>query len=128
MYKIVFEDNTEFNGGVPKDSKWNEMPNKKIKILLYNLKDRILSLEGYREYNHIVEKCTGVGNKIDMVSKILLMGKVDDVVHIITIDFVKGKLLKNITPIGKEYNNKPIISGWKKGLKSSHPKVQTLSP
>ena len=47
MYKIYFEDGTDFIGGEPTDSKWNEMPNKTITKIEYSLLGKQIILQNY---------------------------------------------------------------------------------
>jgi len=57
IFTIIFEDNTSFEGGIDyKNTKWVEIPDKKIKSIFYNIPfGDYLYLIGYEKYHHIVE-------------------------------------------------------------------------
>ena len=55
LFKIIFEDNTEFLGGTLSDSKWDQIPtDKRIQTLCYYLPEKTIKLQGYDRYYHQV--------------------------------------------------------------------------
>lgn len=121
MYKIIFEDGSNFEGGTIHDSKWNDMPTNKIKRLEYYLFAKTIILENYEEYNHIIEYSHIMSINQTFVSKIILMGKCSEEIHSIIIDISKKSVSLQKSLIGQEYNNKPT-SGWKVGILDLTPK------
>lgn len=56
LYQIVFEDNTTFSGGTLENTKWKEIPNKKIRSIFYSLPTNdMLCLTGFERIYHYVE-------------------------------------------------------------------------
>lgn len=113
MYKIIFDDNTEFLGGDLKNSLWNEMPDKFIKEFQYYLNGKTLYLSGYDAYNHEIEKIVLMNDKKIICNSIILSAKEKDKVLRIIIDIRTGY----ISTKWKDFNTLNI-SGWKKGLYS----------
>jgi len=111
MYKIIFEDNTEFEGGNLENSLWNEIPNKPIKELKYYLENKTLRLIEYDFYNHEIEKIVLMNDKKIICNSIILSAKKGNNVLRIIID-IKTQL------VGTKWvkSNKLNISGWKLGL------------
>jgi len=118
MYKIIFEDNTIFNGGHPGDSKWNDMPNKKIKKLEYNIGKYIIVLENFEAYNHIIEYSYTLSKNNSNIIRILIIGKFDKIFYSIIIDIKNKKIfLKKSRQIEK-------YTGWKMGEKGIKPIIK----
>jgi hypothetical protein len=131
-YVITFEDGSTFDGGNPQDSRWDEIPNKLIASLEYSLTPFMkYKFSGFVAYNHLVERVRGVGNSVDIISKVVIMGMVDNRVYEILLDRTGG-VYQVVTAIGKEYspesklvdgkfggwvNAKPVTVGWKNGVK-----------
>jgi hypothetical protein len=115
MYIIYFEDGDIFKGGNPNNSKWNEIPNKTIKKIQYILMGKTVYLENYNKYNHIVERYNLLNKKTSGISKVLLMGEKAGVVKRFVFDLLHNCFYEDITEVGKEYNNNPVL-GWKKGV------------
>lgn len=125
MYKIIFEDDSNFEGNSFEGS-WNKIPDKKIKKIEYKIGNKTLIFEGFEQYNHVVKLGFGINNnKIAGVLAIYLLGKNRNKVHRRILNFVENKLEKNIVKWGKEYNNKPHV-GWKKGLISETPSIKEV--
>jgi hypothetical protein len=123
MYKVIFEDDEVFES-CSEDSKWNEMPEKKIKKLIYSFgKDNII-FEGFEAYNHLIEKVQFImGRSGNITTKVILMGKYKEEIHQLVIDLHKEKVYKLITPVNKEYMEKTTI-GWKEGVSSQKPTIK----
>ena len=114
MYKIIFTDKTEFLGGDIHNSKWNEIPDKPIKQLDYTFNDKIIFLKNFEAYNHIIEK-VGFFSGTSINTKIMLMGKREQEVNIVTIDLKTNQITESLAIFGQEYYSKPT-TGWKKGI------------
>lgn len=115
MYTIIFEDKTEFHGGEPSNSKWNEIPDKPIAELLYNFSGKKIYLKNYESYNHLTKYAFHVESKQQIIVAVIIMVKELGVVKRITFDLINQQLITDVVPYGNEYNNKPA-SGWKAGL------------
>jgi hypothetical protein len=116
MYIVIFEDYTQFIGGDPNNSRWNEMPNKRIRELVYKLGDYSISLSGFSEYNHLVERVSFLNKRTKKISKVIIMGHQNFKVYKFIIDLLKSEVNQEETLFGKEYNN-ASTTGWKKGIK-----------
>ena len=58
LFQVVFEDNSTFDGGDYQNTKWAEIPHKKIRSLFYLLPTGdYLGLGGYERFYHFIE-CT----------------------------------------------------------------------
>ena len=60
IFNIIFDDNSKFIGGDSYfDTKWNQIPNKKIRTLFYKMPSGdFLGFRKYEKYYHIVEATT----------------------------------------------------------------------
>lgn len=152
MYIVTFEDGTTFEGGEPVNSRWDDLPNKPIKSLLYMVTPVInhqaqtpikYSFTDFEEYNHCVERVRGVNNSIDRIDKVIVMGRVKARVYQVVFDLKEGNVYQLVTVWGEEYspqvrmldgefagwlNGKPL-TGWKFGLLNTGypgPKLQRL--
>ena len=122
-YKIQFIDDTWFSGGdYRKDSKWNEIPDKKIKQLVYIVGRKKITLSGFKAYNHIIEKTRLILKGREMITKVMIMALYKDTVYRLIFDLNKRKFSQDLIKLGREYNEKPT-TGWKKGTDNTKPKV-----
>lgn len=122
MYKITFQNEVrEFVERDLLNSHWNEMPNKPIKKLEYQIGDKTIILENYHAYNHLVERTQFI-NRDGMKLKLFLMAKKDNNVLILIYDLSKNKLSYDAKEFGKEYYGKPT-TGWKEGIIGEKPKT-----
>ena len=109
---VTYEDNTTFSGD-PLNSDWIKIDESKKIIKLDYLLDKILiSMEGYKQYNHLLE-CVGLGGK--GIQRILLMGRTNAETEIIVLDLKQNKVYKDFKPCYREYGNQ-ILNGWQEGL------------
>lgn len=114
MYKIFLTEG-EFSGKST-DGSWKKAPDVPIvKMEYYYTMTRKLVLQGYKEYNHLVEKMAIVGTNETILSKIFVMGRTETETHIFTIDLRSRRVSSSVVPIGQEYNGQ-VISGWKPGV------------
>jgi hypothetical protein len=101
LFQIVFEDNSTFNGGDYKQTKWSEIPNKKIRTLFYLLPTGdYLGLGGYEQFYHMVE-CTedlsGENKGLKNLEFDYIIGQKKDYTTIYQIDLKTGCInLKNV--------------------------------
>jgi|SRR3972149_5807686 len=108
---IEYTDGTQFQGN-PLESDWVKIDaSKSIKKLTYTFGNSGVILEGYSEYNHLLE-CVALGQK--GITAILLMGRMEDKTEIIIFDLKRNQLYKKITTKYEEYGNQ-ILNGWQKG-------------
>jgi len=115
MFKLTYEDGSDFNGKSI-DGSWNKAPNGKLSKLEYQYTySKRLLLQGYKEYNHLVEKIAVIGKKEPIISRIFIMGRGEAYTDIFIIDLRTRNVTKTQSPIGQEYNGQ-VINGWKEGL------------
>lgn len=113
MYNILFSDQSTFQGGTLKNSRWTWIPDKPISEWTYTLFEKPIVLKGYEAYNHLLEKVNVFGS--EKVLKVILMGKKGNNVDCIEIDLQNSKISKTVKEFGSEYLNKPTL-GWKIGV------------
>jgi hypothetical protein len=123
MYTIIFKDRTEFHGGEPSESRWNEIPDKPIAELYYDLAGKKIYLKNYEAYNHLTKYAFHVDSQQQIVVAVIIMGLDNKKVKRFIFDFIQKKLIVDEVPINQEYNNKPA-SRWKAGLKNYLPENQ----
>jgi hypothetical protein len=136
LYRIIYDDNTSFNGGTLEDSKWNYI-DKRIKRIEYFLEKRMIVLENYESYNQLIERSfTIFGGKTPNLRHFYMMGRKGNKVQIIRYNVAKKQTIDYISDFGNEYNKKMIYNsqskiirwvdgqpstGWKEGLINLEP-------
>jgi hypothetical protein len=121
MYTVTFEDNTKFKGGPITDTKWNDMPNKKIQSIVYKLnKGKRVVISGFDAYNQIIEKVKFANRASnERITKVILMARKDKETYQLIFNFRLNKIEQKKTMAGFEYMNKPVL-GWKTGSASDN--------
>jgi hypothetical protein len=130
MYEVTFTDGTIFKGGQPSNSLWDQMPDKPIRSILYSLTPFLeYKFSGFDSYNHTVERVRGVNTTLEIINKVIIMGRTQNRVYEIMMD-AKGGVYQLVVENGKEYspvskledgkfkgwvNGKPL-SGWRHGV------------
>ena len=110
-FKILYTDGSEVEGDSFKGD-WKKLKvTKQIAKLQYVLGNSCITMEGFKEYNHLKE-CVGL--QVKGYSKIILMGRTKDNSVLIIFDLLKNKIYKIEKPYGEEYGNQ-ILAGWQKG-------------
>jgi len=125
MYKIIHSDNTIFkcdNG--PENSLWNNIESKPIISLEYSLFNRTYKFERFEKYNHVILGGNGVGNRINGILAIFVMGLYKGRVHRIIYNYLDKKIYKSIVDWEFAFRGYPYLVGWKKGVISN--KIPTL--
>lgn len=109
---VYYEDGTQFSGN-PLKHDWYKIDEtlKIIKFEYFFGKIGIV-MEGFRQYNHLLEYHELGGKKL---RRILLMGRTHDQTDIIVLDLKFNKVYKEVKPIYREYG-KQILNGWQKGM------------
>lgn len=120
LFKVEFEDNSNWNGGDFINSKWNEMPNKNIKSIEYTFLNKKIKLEGYNSYNNIIERAFFMGKDKTRISKLMILAEKDNNIIKFIYDFCKREFYIEQIEKDKEYNGKPV-SGWKAGINLDKP-------
>jgi len=127
LYLVIFKDNTSFEGGNIYDTKWNQIPNKKIKRIIYSLSDgNYLTLSNYDKYYHYVEalnNITGADKGQIKLQHACIMGLKDNKITCYTIILSKENKTDSIYKFGdiirREYNIDDVRikalnkKGWK---------------
>lgn len=127
MYKIIFIDDTIFEGGRNLlNSQWNDIPDKPIKQLVYNLFGKTIFLENFESYNHLVERLNVIfGNFPYPIISVTLMGLTKGKIKKFVFDLIK-KELKIIEVIeGREFKGMPS-TGWKIGIPNQNPTYKII--
>lgn len=125
MYIVKFIDDTEYVGGPYYDSKWNDMPTKTIKRVNYKLVKQNIVLEGWKGYNHLVERTQFINRTGGIVSKVILMVEAEGLVKKIIYNFITKSVTTEQCNLGEEYNGKPV-GGWKVGKPNDNPLIIVL--
>jgi len=81
LFTVIFEDKDNFKGGNSYyETKWKEIPNKKIKRIFYRLPNNdYICLSGYNKYFHMVEATkdlTGIERGKVKIQYAYIMGKI----------------------------------------------------
>lgn len=97
IFTIVFSDDTIFKGGDSYfDTKWMEIPDKKIRTIFYQIpKGDGLVMSGYDKYFHMVEVTKNIiGENKETVNLefVYLLGKINSKVYGYKMDFKTGNL------------------------------------
>jgi hypothetical protein len=125
MYKLTFEDGTNFIDKEHITEKWKEIPDKSIRKIEYTLFGKTILLEGYDLYNHLVEKPTGIAQSVLPIVKIILLASKNGKVKRFTFDIIKCHLKVDEVQFGKEHKERPS-SGWKRGLFNQTPTYKII--
>ena len=111
-FTVFYDDGTNFSGD-PFKSEWKKIDvTRQIIKLEYILSNFCVVMEGYRQYNHLLEYIA-MGQK--SISRILLMGRTFDNTEIIVFNLKTNKIYKEIKPLYREYGDQ-ILNGWQKGM------------
>ena len=133
LYQVIFKDGTKFDGGSSiYDSKWNEIPNKEIKLIKYVLPDgNFIVLHDYKAYAYVIEATMDFYGPSKMqkehrIHNVYLMGLnyCDEVVsYRITLRdedkqrYRIGDITRRQFNKGKEFRGKPVGNHvWKRGI------------
>lgn len=113
FFEVTFIDNDVFTGD-PLNGDWKEVPETRyIKKIVYSLGNRTLTFEGYAEYNHCVEHVATLQGH-SRITKVMVMCRDKSSTTVFTFNIDKGKITRQICPIGQEYGGQ-ILTGWKPG-------------
>ena len=136
LYSIVFDDDTNFLGGTSHfETKWLEIPDKKIKRIFYRLPGGdYLTLAGYDKYYHMIEGVKNIArvgksnakksplNKATRVEYAYIMGKQGKHVVSYRISLISSKennryklgdITKRVFETKDEIISKLHPQGWK---------------
>lgn len=120
LYKIIFEDNSTFLGGNLEQPKWLEIPDKKIKKLIYRLPNgKKIILENQDAYYHFIEVCYDImGRKKGQkqLEYAYLIAKKDTTYKMYKIDLRTKQIETKILDELNEWINSLNPIGWKKGI------------
>ena len=115
LYKIIFKDNTIYKGGTYKDTRWLQIPLKKIKEIEYITPfGKKITLSNYDKYYHFIEATTDLSGKEKGKNKLeysYLIVKKDNKYKVHKISLQTGKIeilhlreedkfIKQLNPIG----------------------------
>jgi hypothetical protein len=116
LFIVIFEDNTSFSGGCYKDSKWLQIPPKKLQSLFYLLPSGdYIYLTGYDKYYTTHEIAIDIvgGNGEQKIKYAYVMGKKNKTCTQYKIDLRTGKIeIKILDEEDKEIKKFNTI-GWK---------------
>jgi hypothetical protein len=120
-YKVFFIDGTSIESE-SMNSNWDSLPPIGITKLEYTVFKKTVVLSGFEEYNHQVEHALNISSGQHTITKIMLLAKKAQIVHVITIDNINTRIYPEIVEYGKEYRGK-ALTGWKKGLLGKIPSI-----
>jgi len=120
LFTVIFEDKSYFIGGTSYfQTKWKEVPHKKIKRIFYRLPDgNHLCLENYDKYYHMIEAITDLNGTDKQKTKLenaYIMGKIGDKVVSYRIILRKdsiGSIIREELPFKSEKIQKLNPNGW----------------
>ena len=119
LYSLVLEDNNIFNGGYDySNTKWKEIPHKKIKRVFYHIpKGDTICLSGYDRYCHLVEVAmdlNGTNKNVSKVEYVYIMGQKDNKVSCYKINLKNYEdITHKIYNIDDDFIKKISMSSWK---------------
>jgi hypothetical protein len=118
IFTIIFDDKTSFVGGDSYiDTKWKEIPNKKIRTLFYKMPSGdFIGLRGYEKYYHIVEATidlNGINAGKKNIEYLYIIGKKDKDVVIYKINYLNGNIEIKHLDESNEWVQKLNPQGWK---------------
>jgi hypothetical protein len=114
LYKVSYTDGTVFKGGTINKSNWEQI-NKPIKSLEYYIGKKIIYLEGWENYNHLVKRVQILfGGKVNATEINLLM-QYSSNVFIININLRTLQL----TTLDTLLSALPNIINWKIGIQGT---------
>jgi len=110
-FVVYYTDETKFEGN-PLKAEWMKInQTKKINKLEYFFGGLYVAMEGYSEYNHLLEY---VAMGATGIEKIMLMGRTNEDTEVIVFDLKNKKFYKNFKSKYREYGNQ-ILAGWQQG-------------
>jgi len=123
LYNIIFEDKSIFVGGDYHNTKWSDIPNKKIKRIFYTLPDgNRLCLEGYEKYYQMIEVTEDIHGKTKgkkRIEFVYIMGKKKGFITTYKIALFKnskheiGDIKRTIYKEENKWIKKLNFEGWK---------------
>jgi hypothetical protein len=103
LFTVVFEDNSTFVGGNLINTKWKEIPDKKIRSIFYKMpKGDVLAMTGYDKYFHMVEVLKDInGDRAGIVNFefVYLLGRKENRVNGYKMSFQTGNIEKIETSV-----------------------------
>lgn len=110
-FVVYYKDGSSFQGN-PFQTDWKKVdPDKIVTKFEYYMPKFKITMEGYKQYNHLLE-CVGFGKT--NINKIMLMGRKNEYTDIVIIDLKRNIVSQGERSYGKEYGNQ-ILDGWVNG-------------
>ncbi len=110
-FTVHYEDGTKFEGE-PLKHDWYKIDETKIIVKLEYVFDKVgILMEGYKEYNHLLE-FSQMGSK--GLQRVLLMGRTNEESEIVVLDFARNNCHRDYKPAYREYGDQ-ILNGWQRG-------------
>jgi len=119
LFTVIFEDGDSFMGGILLDTKWLEIPNKKIKRLFYKLPHGdFLCLAGYEKYYHMIEATkdlNGVRRGEVRLEYAYIMGKLGTkiIIYKINLKNKENYIIRTELDINDKWIKQLNSNGWK---------------
>lgn len=119
MFKITFAD-MSIEEGKSTDGSWKTLKSTEpiLKLEYSYTYSKKLVLQGYEEYNHLVEKQAIIGQSEAVITKIFVMGRRAEVADVFTIDLKTRQVTKKTVALGQEYQGQET-TGWRPGVSSN---------
>ena len=118
MYKIYFIDGTTFvDKNDITNSKWDNIPNKLIKRIDYELYGIKLKLDNFESYNHLIKHANVIiGRKFNGVVEVIMLAKQGENIRRFVYNLINSEFKEEIVNIDFQPS-----SGWKEGIKGKIP-------
>jgi len=117
LFTVIFESGESFSGGDLDNTKWLDIPEKKIRSLFYRLPTGdYLCLASYDKYCQYLEACvdlSGVEKGKTRIEFIYLLGRIDNLVRVYKIDLKKQIVSITNTNMEDNFVKKINSIGWK---------------
>ena len=116
LFEVLFEDGDTFSGGNLYETKWKNIPQKKIKRLFYLLPTGdYLSLSGYDKYYQYIE-CTQDfygGSGARNLEYVYLIGRIENLCRVYKINLKTHNIEENIMKADDEFITKLNAEYWR---------------
>ena len=120
MLSIKFQDGELIQG-----KGWGDLPNKPIKRITVQIKDKKIILENFEAYNHLIEKCLLIIGNQTFIRSRYFMGRIGNNVKVIHYNFLTDECREYTAPYGQEYQGR-ASTGWKLGIFDSTSNSQII--
>jgi len=112
LFKLEYVDGSEAYGNLFKGD-WKKVPEKEIKCIVFAFLNKRLKLEGFKEYNILVERCQSLSGG-ERILKVSVVGRKENGSEVWEFDLDLRQLKRIIKPCFMEFDGM-MVRGWRKG-------------